>query len=58
MDQHKDIVPALVVSSPAIWTSAPNQAGAPIQKVKEGMVQPIDRKVTQHSSLVLPGVVL
>ena len=56
MDQHKDVVPTLLVNSPAIWTSAPNQAGAHLHKVREGTVQAIERKVTQHTSLALPGV--
>lgn len=56
MDHHKDVVPALLVNNPANWPSAPYQAGAHLHKVREGMVQTIGRKVTQHSSLAMPGV--
>lgn len=46
MDQHKDIMSALPVKSPAIRTSAPSQAGAHLHGVREDTVQPIERKVT------------
>lgn len=58
MDQHKDVVPALLVLCPTTQTSAPNQADAHLHKVREGTVQTTERKVTQHSSLTLSGVSL